>query len=350
MIDCQRFGDGTLERLNVWAKLHKVPLYTTFELTPFCNFRCVMCYIRLEKNQAEKQGRMLTADEWLEIAKQAKQMGALHLSLTGGEPLTHPQFWEIYKELNKMGFLVSILSNGSLIDEEAMENFKRYGMPHMIKLTAYGASDETYKKTCGSEDGFTRLSKAVDLLREAGVPVTMTSTIVRENADDLQEIYRFAASKGVKMRHTITVMKSSRGAVNTAETSRFAFADFPDEVSLEDLEASKFPPLDSPFAWCASYLSTMWVTWNGKLQLCSSLTNPNIRYSDDLKKDFARLNEELGKVKSPDECKDCEWAEFCQRCPGALCAESGHPEKISKDFCRMAGRLLELYNIKKKEI
>lgn len=350
MMDCQHFGDNFLNEMDLWAKRNRIPLYTTFELTPFCNFSCVMCYVRLNKEMAQQQGSMLTAGQWLDIARQAKEAGTLHLTLTGGEPLSHPDFWKIYEELNKMGFLIYILSNGSLIDDEAMAKFRLYGMPNMVKLTVYGASDETYMRVCNSPDGFTKLSKAVDLLKEAGVPLKMTSTIVKENACDLQEIYKFAREKGVPMQHTISVHKSSRGSINSVENSRFAFADFPDEISLEMLEKSKFPPLETPFAWCASLGKNLVITWHGHFQLCTSLSNPYVQYSGDFLRDFYSLDELLRKIKSPDECQECKWKEFCQRCPGILCAESGHPERIDKDFCLMAKRLQDLYKIKREEI
>ncbi len=348
MIECQDFNGDFVGELNLWAKLNNVPLSLTLEITPFCNFSCVMCYIRLNKDEAKKQGRMLSADEWIKIAEQAREAGSLYVSLTGGEPFSHPDFWKIYSEINKMGFLVSILSNGSMIDEAAIENFRRYGMPYCVKLTVYGASDETYKKVCNSPDGFSKVSKAIDLLKEAGVPVKTTSTIVRENADDLKAIYAFARSKQVPMKHTVSVLKSSRGAVNTVETSRFQLADFSDGFTLEALEKSKFPPLKSPFAWCASYKNSLWVTWCGDFQLCSFLNEPRVKYNGDFSASHKALYSKLDAVKSPSECEKCEWQVFCQRCPGALCAESGHPEKTDSGFCLMAKRLQDLYN-KKKE-
>lgn len=343
MIDCQRFSDNYLEQLKGWARQKLVPLTATFELTPFCNFSCVMCYVHLTKEKAEKQGRLLSADEWLQIARQAKEMGTLYVTLTGGEPFLHPEFWKIYGELNKMGFLITILSNGSMIDEAAMENFRDYGMPSTVKLTLYGASDETYKKVCKSPDGFTRISKAVDLLKEAGVPLKMTSTIVRENAHDLQKIYAFAREKQVPLQHTVSVVKSSRGSENTTEKSRFALSDFSDELTLEELEKMKYPPLKSPFAWCASYGTSLWMTWHGHVQMCSFMNIPEVVYSGNLAADYLDLYNRLQKIKSPAECAECEWQEFCQRCPGILCAESGHPEKTDAGLCDMARRLHELY-------
>ena len=349
MIDCQKSDGRYLEHIKGWARQNSVPLNATFELTPFCNFNCVMCYVHLTKEKAEKQGRMLSADEWLEIARQARDMGTLYVTLTGGEPFLHPEFRRIYSELNKMGFLISILSNGSMIDEEMIEFFREYGMPFMIKLTVYGASNETYKKVCGSSDGFTRISKAVDLLKDAGVPLKMTSTIVRENADDLQKIYAFAKEKCIPMQHTVSVTKSSRGSVNTVEKSRFALSDFPDELTLEELEKTKFPPLESPFAWCASYGSSLWMTWHGRLQMCSFMNIPEIIYTGNLASDYACLNMKLKEIRNPAECDKCEWQAFCQRCPGILCAESGHPEKTDAGLCDMARKLHELYTKRKGE-
>lgn len=349
MNQCDVFPFDYLGNLKMWARDNQVPFTGTFELTPFCNFQCVMCYVRLDKDQADQQGKMLRADEWISIAKQAREMGMLNLCLTGGEPLTHPDFWKIYSELNKMGFLITVLSNGYLIDEEVIAKFKEYGAPFCMKLTLYGASDETYLRTCHCKDGFSRVSRAAELLREANIPFKMTSTIVKENADDLQEIYRFARERKIPMQHTISVVKSARGAINTAEESRFGVCDFPKELTLDALEKNKYPDLTSPFAWCGSYGSSFWMTWNGHLQLCSYMSRPFVPYSCDLAADWTALNEKLKNLRSPNECKDCTWRSFCQRCPGILCAESGDAENIDPSFCETAKRLYELYIAKSEE-
>lgn len=349
MLGCENFGDGFLAKLNLWAVEHCAPFSVTFELTPFCNFKCVMCYVRLDKEQAELQGKILTADEWIKIAEKLREMGTLKILLTGGEVFTHPDFWDIYSRLNKMGFWITIFSNGYLIDETAMEKFRLYGMPHNMQVTVYGASNETYRRMCGVSDGFDRVSKAIDLIKEAGVPLTLSSTIVKENADDLQQIYQFAREKKLPLQHTVSVVKSSRGAENTAETSRLGIADFSYEYTLEDLEKSKYRFPELPFSMCASYRKSLYITWHGKLQLCSFMNEPCVDYSGNISNDFKNLYTQLEKIKNPKECSDCEWKEFCQRCPAVLCAESGHPEKIDEDFCNIAKQLKQLYDIKKKE-
>ncbi len=343
MKNCEEFSSDYFGEMRLWAKQNTVPLKATFELTPFCNFNCVMCYIHMTEAQAKNYGALLSAYEWLEIAEQAKKEGTLYLTLTGGEPFLHPEFWRIYSELNKMGFLITVLSNGSLIDESVMEKFDMYGMPYAVKLTVYGASDETYQKVCGSKDGFTRIGKAIELLKRANVPVMLTATIVRENSDDLNAIYAFARKCGLPLQHTVSVLKSARNENGAIEASRFALDEFSGEFTKEALEKSKFPPLESPFAWCASKGMSFWMTWNGNMQLCSFMNNPCVRYSGSFEDDWKKLLQLLDSVKTPSECEGCKWSAFCQRCPGVLCAESGSPEAVAESLCSMAKRLNNIY-------
>lgn len=349
MNPCDAIPFDYMGNLYQWAKSNCVPLSGTFELTPFCNFQCVMCYVRLTKEQADRQGKMLRAADWIAIAQQAKEMGMLNLCLTGGEPFTHPDFWEIYSELNKMGFLITVLSNGYLIDETVIEKFKEYGAPFCIRITLYGASDETYWRTCHCKDGFTRVSKAVQLLQDAKIPLAMVSTIVKENMDDLQEIYRFAREHNIPMQHTISVVKSARGASNTAEASRFTLCDFSKELTLETLEQMKHPVTGDPFACCRSRKTSFWMTWNGHMQLCAFISGPYVSYSGNFRADWSTLNSHLNAIQNPETCQNCKWSCFCRRCPGELCAESGNPEKENVHLCNTARHLYELYISKSKK-
>jgi Predicted Fe-S oxidoreductases len=85
------------------ATANRTPINATIELTPTCNFRCDMCYIRMEKSQAEKRGGLRSIEEWLHIADQLQEIGTLFILLTGGEPLLYPDFKELYIRLKEKG-------------------------------------------------------------------------------------------------------------------------------------------------------------------------------------------------------------------------------------------------------
>ena len=107
------------------SSIKKIPLSGTFELSPVCNFDCRMCYVRKSPEEVKCHNRkMLNLEQWKKIADQAENAGMLYLLLTGGEPFLWPDFWKLYMYLSKKGFLISINSNGSLIDEGVIEQLK----------------------------------------------------------------------------------------------------------------------------------------------------------------------------------------------------------------------------------
>ena len=110
---------STMEKMLLSrAAASQRPLNGSLELLPLCNMNCDMCYVSLSREEMERQGRLRTADEWLEIGRQMKDAGVLFLLLTGGEPFLYPDFKRLYLGLRQMGMILTINTNGTLIDED----------------------------------------------------------------------------------------------------------------------------------------------------------------------------------------------------------------------------------------
>ena len=125
--------------LTARAAGKKVPISGAFELTPRCNFRCKMCYVRLDPEQMAPIGRERTAAQWLQLGRQAREAGLVFLLLTGGEPFLRPDFEEIYTGLTELGLSISINTNGSLLDGRLRALFRRLP-PAVVNVTIYGGS------------------------------------------------------------------------------------------------------------------------------------------------------------------------------------------------------------------
>jgi radical SAM protein with 4Fe4S-binding SPASM domain len=336
------------KELGVWGALHNAPISGTLELTPYCNLNCPMCYVHLDPIRAAGQGKHLTGAQWLEIMRQAAEMGTFLVTVTGGEPFLHPDFWDIYEGIIRLGILPVIYTNGCLIDEKVVERLRKYP-PHNMKISIYGASDETYETMCGVKNGFTRLSRAIDLLKEAGIRFYTTGTIVRENVRDLYAIYKFAAEKRIPFSHTFAVTGTQRHSLADPHASRIPATEL--RWSVDALEKEIRPATDKAFAFCAGYGTSFNISWNGHLGYCTFATKPSVRITDPI--DFsAAWHEMLGMTRAiqvPSACRDCEWFMFCKRCPGLLCSESGEPDQVSPAFCRQAEEMYRLYLRKKAE-
>ena len=62
-------------------------------------------------------------EEWTKVAEDMMKAGTLFVLLTGGEPLLYPHFRELYQKLRGLGMIVTINTNGTLIDEEWADFF-----------------------------------------------------------------------------------------------------------------------------------------------------------------------------------------------------------------------------------
>ena len=159
-------------------------LAVNFELTARCNFNCKMCYVHLTAEEQQRRGRELTADQWLAIAEEARSRGMLFLLLTGGEPLIRTDFRYLLTELKKMGLLVSVNSNGSLIDRDWLDFF-RHEPPFRFNITLYGGSEETYERLCG-RPMFGRVTENIRALRQLGIGVKLNASMTPYNVADME--------------------------------------------------------------------------------------------------------------------------------------------------------------------
>ncbi len=332
--------------LALWARLRRFPLFGTFELTPLCNLRCPMCYVRLDPMSAAAQGCGMPAERWLAIGRQARDMGLLFVTLTGGEPLLHPAFSAIYRGLCELGLLVSVYTNGCLVDESVIRLWQEYP-PQSVKVSLYGASDATYGQMCGVGDGFSRVRRAIRGMQEAGISFYCTTTVVRENKHDLPALYALAQEQGFPFFHTIGVTTSARGALSDPLASRLTVVE--EGWTRERLESERNPsPGLLPFSRCAGHGISFFLTWHGHLQFCGFAAKPYANVIINGEADIARawqvMGEQVDAITTPPECASCEHKAFCRRCPGLLAAESGDPSRVSDTFCRRAAELSALYD------
>mgnify|MGYP000338046879 CR=1 FL=1 len=113
MDDASTFERSLLQK----ARQKHIPVTGALELLPLCNMNCDMCYVRLSRSEMERQGRLRTVEEWVRLAEQMQKAGTVFLLLTGGEPLLFPDFKTLYRRLRNLGMILTINTNGTLLDE-----------------------------------------------------------------------------------------------------------------------------------------------------------------------------------------------------------------------------------------
>lgn len=324
-------------KLKTAAKEAKIPVSGTFELTPRCNLKCKMCYVRLTPQQMEQIGRERTAAEWIEMGRQAAESGTLFLLLTGGEPFIRPDFRQIYEALSQMGFLISIFSNGTLINERTVDWLVKLP-PAEIKISIYGASNETYRNVCGISDGFDKTLQAIKLLKDAGINVCCGSTIIQENLQDVASIERQIKDLNLYISHNPNVIGEVRGASWDAKTSRLSIEQFSDFIGRDRVSFRKAGDSDGTFNnICSQANCGYWITWDGKMVVCSFMDTPcTFPFNTGFDPAWHDLTSLISTIKEPEKCFDCIDRLFCMNCPGMLNSESGSYNDVSERICHLA--------------
>lgn len=351
------------------ASFNKVPLSGTFELSPVCNFACKMCYVRKTNEQICAEGKRLrTADEWLALAEKCKAAGTLYLLITGGEPFIYPGFKELYIKLHEMGFIISINSNGTMIDEETLKWLKQYA-PSRINITLYGSSPETYGRICENPAGYERAVKAIKMLKEAGIPVVINASMIPENAADLEDILEFGKGLGLNTRMSTYMFpparrdKESGDSRFTPEESARVFLRKQKKLCNDDqymdmLEKfSKASAADhdsddwgsdveneNEFMKCRAGRSSFWVSWEGKMTACGMLDFPGVEdpFENDFKECWLRLTNAVRTTAVLSGCAGCEKRDICKPCVAMIYTETGTVDQKAPYLCRMADCIHEL--------
>ena len=323
------------------------PIDATFELTVRCNMQCKMCMFRQDGTRAKE----LTAEEWIKIGEEAAEMGTGSLLITGGEPMLRQDFCEIYEAIYKKGFITTLYTNATLVDDRIMALLEKYP-PHKIGISIYGASPETYKKVCGNADFFKKAVEGAGRLVTLPSVIEFRTTIIQDNYEDrnkIEELIKRTFGEKYGLVITRMVLNAVRGSSCDVASCRLSpednvllsqhkAIDKLKEIVGEafDIKNVRFRHLKRnsdcegnsqekfSLLGCSGGMRSYCVTYDGCLQACQVLGQftTDVK-ADGLKKAWENFPFAVKLPPMNEKCKNCGITDFCQCCPASRYAETG---------------------------
>ena len=341
-----------------------LPIAGNFELTARCNFNCPMCYVHMSADEVEKKGKELTAQQWIKIAEDAKNKGMVFALLTGGEPFVRKDFFEIYGAMKKMGLLVSINSNGSMLEGEILEKLLA-DPPVRMNISLYGGCEETYQNMCGLPM-YERVLKNIVRLKEAGVSISINLSITPYNCQDLDKIYEIVDKYQINVRASsymyppVRLEKELEGYGNRLspeDSAKYSVKwdklRFTDEEFCHRAEAMKNLTSVEPDECyidaeetadgvkCRAGSSSFWMTWDGQMRPCGMMPGPT---AYPLESGFDAAWEEIrmatAAIRQPAKCSNCPKAEICGVCAAVCVSETGAFDGVPEYMCQRTDEIL----------
>lgn len=206
--------------LKAWAqykdiirKEHKL-VYLFWECTLNCNFFCKHC--------GSSAGRKIFPGELntAEIKKAFKSIAEdcdprqIMIAVTGGEPLLRKDIFDVMKYAHDLGFPWGVVTNGSLLDENAAQKMKESGMSTVsISIDGIGGTHDRFR---GSSGAYEKAVRAVKILVAADFLdcVQITTSMNRENFQELDKMYEIFLSLGIDSWRVMNVDPIGRAEEN----------------------------------------------------------------------------------------------------------------------------------------
>jgi MoaA/NifB/PqqE/SkfB family radical SAM enzyme len=121
------------------------------------------------------------------------------VALTGGEPLTHPDFLAVARGVRERAFALRILTNGALVTDALAAEIAAL-RPLAVELSLHGADAGTHDRATATPGSFDSLLRGLDRLVARGVGVVLKTPLTHLNEAGMDGMRRIAEERGVPWR------------------------------------------------------------------------------------------------------------------------------------------------------
>ncbi|MBL7069707.1 MAG: radical SAM protein [Candidatus Omnitrophica bacterium] len=341
--------DNYIERLEKKIFSQGRPVSGQIDVTYQCNLKCQHCFIKQEEYKKE-----LEFDEITRIINDIKKAGCLWLCLSGGEPFLRKDFLDIYTYARKRGFLISIFTNGTLITPRIADCLAEFP-PYSIEITLNGLTKKVYEEVTQIKGSFIRVMRAIEMIKERGLPLVLKSNGMKINRDEILKITKFSEELLGKKRFRCDLVlypgidgskKPCSLRLTPDEILNIQYSDN-EMLSLcreQFLHHKENARLKEGYLFPCG-LTSFHIDPYGEMRLCSFIKE---EYADlkeeEFLKGFIRLYSKLTslKAKKNTKCRDCKIDYLCRQCPGRALVENGDMESPVEFYCELAHKQEEM--------
>jgi MoaA/NifB/PqqE/SkfB family radical SAM enzyme len=178
------------------------PLLAHLVVTRYCNLDCTYC------SEFDKVSKPVPIDALLARIDRLADLGTVVVTLTGGEPLTHPEHETVIARIRARGMVATTITNGFLLTEQRIRALNAAGLQE-LQISIDGVfPDDVSKKSLKSLMGKLEL-----LASHASFHININSVlgITEERTRDALEVSKTAKKLGFS--HTVGVLHDANGTL-----------------------------------------------------------------------------------------------------------------------------------------
>ena len=368
-MDCDTrvvFGSSDhLKRVFARVGRERVPMSGTFDLTFRCNYRCVHCYAGHLTAQSPAQAAEMNTEQIIELLTAAADAGCLLLLLSGGEPLLREDFVEIYAAAKKLGLIVTVFTNASLVEDSHLDVFAEFP-PHMVEVSVYGVTQATYERVTGVPGSFRRVRTGIERLLDRGVRVGVKTMILRDNVEEIGALEAWARDLHLPFRVDPLVTPRLNGDLSPleqrvdpalaaelemgGEESKAEIAKF---LSVHEWDGGEEAVPDDRLYRCGAGTGSFHIDPRGFMHPC--LMSAAIAYNA-ISRGFAdawkavKAEVDQATWDATSECATCSNILLCGYCPALFQLEDASPSRPPEYLCRLGENRFRVLGVQRPEV
>jgi selenobiotic family peptide radical SAM maturase len=313
-----------------------------WHLTNLCHSHCRHCYDRTNRS-------ILNFHEAFHVLDSLEEFGRRHhlktqISLTGGDPLCHPNFWEIYEEIARRRIPVSLLGNP--IQENEIRQLMTITPPQYYQVSLEGFPN--HNDFIRGEGHFERTVRFLEIAQRFDLKTHVMATITRDNLDQIVPL-------GNQLRYLTCLFSFNRLAqvgegTNLALPEPTEYARFLHHYLKARQDNLKLGVKDNlfniirnhfgraPFRGCTGFgcgaaFNFLALLPDGEFHACRKFPSPvgNITRQT-LHEVYYSQPTKLYR-RGPEGCQTCSLLKFCRGCPAVVYGQGLDPLKDRDPFC-----------------
>lgn len=160
------------------------PLWLLAEITYECPLHCPYCSNPLNLQSRESE---ISTEHWLRVLSEAREMGAVQLGFSGGEPLLRKDLEQLVSHASELGFYTNLITSGIGLSEKRIAALQEAGLDH-IQLSFQAANAEANDLIGNRRHSFEQKLKVAKLIKQYDYPMVLNFCLTAQNIDQIEDV------------------------------------------------------------------------------------------------------------------------------------------------------------------
>lgn len=317
-----------------------------FDVASACNEHCVHCYV-----PDRCKTKTIESKLFFQVLQEARDLNAIHVTLSGGEPLLHKDLTAFLERSRELDLPVNVLSNLTLLTDDIIAEMKRNPLLS-VQTSLYSMDAQTHDSITGLPGSFEKTVSGVLRVSSAGIPVQISCPIMKQNVDSFFDVVVWGKRQNIAVAVEPMIFASYDHSRNNVQNriSPIQFKNILDQKMSENYAATlrevamEKESLTEDDPICSVCRYSLCVSVDGDVFPCAGWQSNAIgNLNQCTLKEIWETSEEvkhLRSIKRRDfpKCVDCEDRGYCTVCMMANSNENpnGNPFLIDNFRCQVA--------------